>query len=79
MRTRCTKDLSPLVRKETGSGNVFISRYNGSQYDSQGAVLSGPAKIPLRYYELVVASGTVKTPQDTQPGISGQVKTGNDP
>lgn len=55
MSTECTYDLSPLKLVKDAEGERFVSDYTPSKYDVSGKVLSGPAKAPLPYYELVAA------------------------
>jgi hypothetical protein len=56
MSTLCTHDLTPLYPEETPHGIRLVSRYTTSQYDLSGIVVQGPAKHPLPYYELRLAS-----------------------
>ena len=65
MSTDCTHDLSPLTRKVTPGGEVWVSSYTASSYDSKGHVLSGPAKANLPYFKLKLDSGTYGGPLNT--------------
>ncbi|MBX7139312.1 MAG: Rieske 2Fe-2S domain-containing protein [Oligoflexia bacterium] len=65
MSTECTYDLARLVRRPGGDGYIFVSPYNGSEYDYQGKVLKGPAVANLPYYVLRLDSSTYGGPKDT--------------
>lgn len=61
MSTECTHDLSPLKKIEAGDSYIFASQYSDSKYDNLGRVISGPAKAPLPYYRVELASNSYES------------------
>jgi Rieske Fe-S protein len=66
MSTECTYDLSNLKPERQANGEaVWVSSYTSSKYDSQGRVISGPARENLPYYLLEANNSVVGGPVDT--------------
>lgn len=64
MSTVCTLDLTPLTRVDDGGKVVWRSSYSESSYSYDGAVLHGPTKVALPYYNLKVDSSLYGGPKD---------------
>lgn len=65
MSTRCTYDLSALVMTTSGPSAKFISKESSSEYAYDGSVLTGPAKSPLPYYEVLLEARDYSGPPNT--------------
>ena len=65
MSTMCTYDLTPLKFELRDGREILVSEYSTSTYDLQGHVLTGPAKLPLPYYQLTFASSVYGGPVDS--------------
>ena len=64
MSTACTLDLTPLTRIDDGGKVVWRSSYSESSYAYDGAVIQGPTKAPLPFYDLKIDSSVYGGPKD---------------
>ena len=65
MSTMCTYDLSRLERKQGPQGLIWISQYSESQYDNEGRVIHGPARVDLPFFKTVLEANILGGPRDT--------------
>jgi len=69
MSTLCTFDLSKLHLKSIKQGQkeveIWVSKFNQSQYAKNGDVLKSPSKHSLPYYQLEIAAGGAGSAADT--------------
>lgn len=65
MSLLCTHDLAPLKIVNENDKQFLQSPYSASRYNLDGALVAGPAKNNLPFYELMVAPGEYGGAPDT--------------